>query len=45
MSNIGDAPSLVPKERIFDTFEQCLEWLPDNVPDVVGPAEAIPAST
>jgi len=45
MSNIGLVPSLIPEDRIFDTFQQCLEWVSENIPDTIAPAEPVPASS
>lgn len=35
MESIDIIPDLLPTERIFDDFEQVLEYLSENVPDVV----------
>ncbi len=35
MESIDIIPDLLPAERIFDDFEQVLEYLRENVPDVV----------
>lgn len=50
MSNIGLVPNrgapkqsgLISSEMIFDTFDECVAWLPDNVANLHGPGgEAI----
>jgi len=33
LSNIGLVPSLVPEELSFETFEDCIAWLPSHVVD------------
>ncbi len=35
MERVDVIPDLIPEEHIFDTFEECLEWVKSNVKDVV----------
>jgi len=35
MERVDVIPDLIPEEHIFDTFEECLEWVKLNVEDVV----------
>ena len=34
MERIDIIPDLIPKEHLFDTFDECLTWVKENVPDV-----------
>ena len=34
MENIGIIPDLVPREQIFDHFDQSLIWIKENVKDI-----------
>ncbi len=35
MERIDIIPDLIPEEHIFDTFEECLKWVKENVKDEV----------
>lgn len=35
MERIDIIPDLIPKEQIFNNFNECLRWVKSNVPDVV----------
>ena len=35
LERIDIIPDLVPKEQIFTTFSECLEWINENIKDVV----------
>jgi SulP family sulfate permease len=34
MERIDIIPDLIPKEHLFDTFDECLTWVKENVPDI-----------
>jgi len=35
MERIDIIPDLIPKEHLFDTFDECLGWIKDNVKDTL----------
>jgi SulP family sulfate permease len=35
MERIGIIPDLIPKDQIFETEQECLIWIKENVKDVI----------
>lgn len=40
MERVDVIPDLIPEEHIFDNFQECLQWIKENVKDQYEPVEA-----
>jgi SulP family sulfate permease len=34
MERIDIIPDLIPEENLFETFNECLSWIKDNIKDI-----------